>query len=180
MQVKSVFEQFLLGCRRRWRGITQQQVRRGTLAFFALFLPAYLFFGLQPVAPAEASTYPTLEIPSIDLSTPVEPLALDGSTLTAPGAIAGSFSLYTSPTLLIGHNTTVFQRLDQVKIGDNIIYDGLSYQISDIEVRPKAEINMNVLLEHRTQPTLILMTCAGEPLGGQDYTERLIVTAEAS
>ena len=157
---------------------SRTQIRRGTLAFFALFLPVYVFLGLQPAPSAEASHYPTLSISSIDLETPVEPLQLEGSTLTAPADIAGSFSLYTSPTLIIGHSVTVFARLEQAALGAGITYDDATYVLVDRQILPKEQINMNQLLARRTTDTLILMTCAGQPLGGQDYTHRLILTAE--
>ena len=157
---------------------SRTQIRRGALAFFALFLPVYVFLGLQPAPSAEASRYPTLSISSIDLETPVEPLQLEGSTLTAPADIAGSFSLYTSPTLIIGHSATVFARLEQVALGAGITYDDATYVLVDRQILPKEQINMNQLLARRTTDTLILMTCAGQPLGGQDYTHRLILTAE--
>lgn len=157
---------------------SRAQIRRGTLAFFALFLPVYVFLGLQPAPSAEASHYPTLSIASIDLETPVEPLQLEGSTLTAPTSIAGSFSLYTSPTLIIGHSATVFTRLEQVALGAEITYDGATYVLVDQQILPKEQIDMNQLLARRTTDTLLLMTCAGRPLGGQDYTHRLILTAE--
>lgn len=157
---------------------SRTQIRRGTLVFFALFLPVYVFLGLQPAPSAEASHYPTLSISSIDLETPVEPLQLEGSTLTAPADIAGSFSLYTSPTLIIGHSATVFARLEQAALGAEITYDDATYVLVNRQILPKEQINMNQLLTRRTTDTLILMTCAGQPLGGQDYTHRLILTAE--
>ena len=157
---------------------SRTQIRRGTLAFFALFLPVYVFLGLQPAPSAEASHYPTLSISSIDFETPVEPLQLEGSTLTAPADIAGSFSLYTSPTLIIGHSTTVFARLEQAALGAEITYDDATYVLVDRQILPKEQINMNQLLARRTTDTLLLMTCAGQPLGDQDYTHRLILTAE--
>lgn len=157
---------------------SRTQIRRGTLVFFALFLPVYVFLGLQPAPSAEASHYPTLSISSIDLETPVEPLQLEDSTLTAPADIAGSFSLYTSPTLIIGHSATVFARLEQAALGAEIIYDDATYVLVDRQILPKEQINMNQLLARRTTDTLILMTCAGQPLGGQDYTHRLVLAAE--
>lgn len=157
---------------------SRTQIRRGTLAFFALFLPVYVFLGLQPAPSAEASHYPTLSISSIDLETPVEPLQLEGSTLTAPADIAGSFSLYTSPTLIIGHSATVFARLEQAALGAEITYNDATYVLVDRQILPKEQINMNQLLARRTRDTLILMTCAGQPLGDQDYTHRLILSAE--
>ena len=92
--------------------------------------------------------------------------------------ICGSFSLYTSPTLIIGHSATVFARLEQAALGAEITYDGATYVLVDRRILPKEQINMNQLLARRTTDTLILMTCAGQPLGGQDYTHRLILTAE--
>ena len=170
-------------CRRAWFHLqpkhwTATQIRRGTLAFFALTLPFYVWYGFQPRLSAEATTYPTLAIAAIGLSTPVEPLTLANGELTAPATIAGSYSHATNTTLIIGHNTTVFTELDELAIGDTLTYADTTYQVTDLATVPKTDINMNALLAARDVPTLILMTCAGTPLGGQDYTDRLIITAE--
>lgn len=160
---------------KRW---TRAQIRRGTLAFFAVFLPIYAFVGLQPALPAEASTYPTLTIADLGLTTPVEPLALDNHELIAPAQIAGSFSLHASTKLIIGHSSTVFSDLINLEIGDVLTYAEQTYQVTQRQILAKDAINMTQLLAARPTATLILMTCAGASLGDQDYTHRLILTAE--
>lgn len=151
-----------------------------TTVFFAITVPVYLFIGLQPataVDPAELN-YASLNITGINLKTPVQPLSLsDNHELIAPATIAGSFSNHQNKTLIIGHSSTVFKQLNQAKIDNQIIYANSSYTITDITTVEKTKINMNHLLSAANQPTIILMTCAGEPLGGQDYSHRLIITA---
>lgn len=156
-----------------------RQIWQVALGFLAIFLPVYVFLGLQPVSSAGASSYPELEIPEISLTTPVESLALtENRTLEAPATIAGSFALHDSTTLLIGHSSTIFASLEKLELGEKIVYNEQNYQIVKIETLPKSEVDMYELLAERDRQTLVLMTCAGESLGNQDYTERLIITAE--
>ena len=151
-----------------------------TTMFFVIAVPVYLFIGLQPataVDPVELN-YDSLNIANINLKTPVQPLSLnDNHELIAPATIAGSFSNHQNKTLIIGHSSTVFKQLNQTKIDNQIVYANSSYTITNITTVEKAKINMNSLLSATDQPTIILMTCAGEPLGNQDYSHRLIVTA---
>ena len=145
-------------------------------AVYLAILAIYLFIGFQPDL-TEASADIRLSIPSIQLTTPVKDIQKDGATLTAPATIAGAYTPSDNKVFLIGHSSTIFQNLHQISIGDPITYDGRTYTVTQIETKAKADIAMTALLRPTDTPTLILMTCAGQPLGGQDYCHRLIVTA---
>ena len=146
---------------------------------FAILLPIYLFIGFQPASSLDLTRYPTLEIPQISLTTPVQPLSLTSDhELIAPAELAGSYSQTPSTTLLIGHSSTVFASLSQLALNTPLTYNHQTYRITSITTLAKADINMSQLLAPSDRPTLILMTCAGDPLPNQDATHRLIVTAE--
>ncbi len=139
----------------------------------------YIFFGLQP---AEASSYEIsteLLIPAIGLVSDVTELALENNELKTPDSIVGSYSESENKVFLIGHSSTVFNKLDEVKKTDMIFYNKKLYIVVNVEISEKAEINMNRILAETNQETLIVMTCAGENLGGGDATHRLIITAIA-
>lgn len=146
-------------------------------AFFMIVLPIYLYAGFQPASHVEAVSYPTLEIPSINLSTPVEPLALEGNELISPATIAGSYQRFENKLFIIGHSSTVFQNLNQVQEGDFITYDGDSYQVFLLETLAKSNIDMSKIIGDTPTPVMIIMTCAGTPLPRQDATHRLLVYA---
>lgn len=146
-------------------------------SIFLIMLPLYFLIGFQTSIPVDALNYPTLEISSINLKTPVSPLELDNQQLETPATIAGSYSQYPSKTLIIGHSSTVFQHLNQVRLGQILSYNGHLYQIINIETQKKTEISMAEILASTNQETLIIMTCAGTPLPNQDATHRLLVTA---
>ena len=153
-------------------------IKIAILGFFAFALPAFIIIGLQP-AQTDASHYPRLTAETINLDTPVEPLSLtDDQRLVAPATIAGSFSQSAHKTLLIGHSSTVFANLRDLTLGDHLTYADTTYIISDIIELEKSAVNMSELLAPASVDTIVLMTCSGAPLGGQDYTHRLIVTAE--
>lgn len=150
------------------------------MLFFCIALPVYLYVGLQPRVPADAASYPRLSIASIDLDTPVERLELDGKQLHVPDMIAGSYSSERNKTLLIGHSSTVFEKLDHLEIGQEVNYNDRVYQITTVETLRKEEISMARVLSEANVDTIILMTCAGESLPNQDATHRLIITAQIS
>ena len=119
-----------------------------------------------------------LIIPSIDLVSGVTKLELKNHRLDTPDSIVGSFSKNSSKTLLIGHSTTIFKNLDQVTVNDIITYNNVRYMITDVETFRKTDIDMGELLKPESDNTLVLMTCAGEPVGDKDATHRLLVTAQ--
>ena len=144
---------------------------------YALLLGIYIIVGLQSADATKLEIAAELSIPAIDLTSDVTNLKLNGSKLDTPDTIVGSYSQAKNKTLLIGHSTTVFENLNQVKIGDEITYDGKTYVVQKSKTLTKAEINMDDLLAKAETDTLEIMTCAGELLGGGDATHRLIVTA---
>lgn len=149
--------------------------------FFSIFIsvmaPIYAFIGLQPSAIVDAANYPTLTIDAINLSTPVVGLELSDRQLIAPAKIAGSYSQAPNKVFIIGHSTTVFDRLDKVRVTDTITYDGKNYTITEITTLLKSNVNMGEILAAGEEDTIVIMTCAGEPLPNQDATHRLIITA---
>ena len=151
------------------------------VGLYVLFFVIYIVVGLQPAEATqsyEIST--TLNIPSINLNTDVANLKLESHKLETPSDIVGRFQRAENKTLLIGHSTTVFQNLDKLQIGEEVIYDGTIYYIYSSEVVEKTAIDMNELLAKTDQDTLVIMTCAGTNLGNGDATHRLIVTALVS
>lgn len=145
--------------------------------FYMIAVPAFIFIGLQPAEPVDASALPLLDIPAIALSTPVSQSTVENRELSVPDRIAGVYSQDPSKLLLIGHSATVFKDLKDAALGDEITYDGHTYTIKNIEVKAKSAISMKDVLSPESEPTIILMTCSGEPLGNNDYTHRLIITA---
>lgn len=153
------------------------EIKMFVSAFFAIMLPVYLFIGLQPVPVANADALPRLEITSINLNTPVATVELTDRQLIAPDMIAGVYAGAENKLFIIGHSSTVFQKLDQVKVGETFTYDNVLYQVKSLETLPKADISMTNILKAEDEATIILMTCAGDPLPNQDATHRLIITA---
>lgn len=146
-------------------------------AFFAIMLPIYIFIGLQPVPSADATSLPRLEVPSINLTTPVATLEVEDRQLTAPNTIAGVYYSAQNKSFIIGHSSTVFQQLDQVHVNDIFTFDDKTYQIQELKTLLKSDIDMDEILQNESEPTIIIMTCAGQPLANQDATHRLIITA---
>ena len=139
----------------------------------------YFAVGLSP---AEATNYEItsqLSIPSIGLTSDVTRLKLENKRLETPDTIVGSYSQADNKTLLIGHSTTVFMELDNIKSGDEITYEQKKYRVVNIEVLAKAEISMNKILKPAEKDTVIIMTCAGELYDGGDASHRLIIEAVA-
>ena len=101
--------------------------------YFALYFVALSIYFLVGLKPAEAANIESrILIPSIGLVSDVERLELENSELSTPDEIVGSFSRNKNKTLLIGHSSTVFADLKDVKIGDEIIYRDLAYRVSGI------------------------------------------------
>lgn len=153
--------------------------RRIGAFLYAVFFIAYLLVGLKPTA--DATHYEIsaeLEIPAIGLTADVTPLKLKDHHLETPSTIVGSFAREANKVLLIGHSSTVFRNLNNIAVGDEIIYDGILYKVLSAETLKKADVEMNTLLAATEKDTIVIMTCAGEELGENDATHRLIVTAE--
>ena len=160
------------------------------LAIFAAYAVAafaFITIGLQPVRSAEAvyaeeSTYAdaTLEIPAINLSTPVMQSTMSDNILSVPEQIAASYSSSENKALIFGHSSTVFSNLKSISENDTITYRDKSYHVTNITEQEKSNINMADILAPADQDTIILMTCSGEKIPGTsgDHTHRLIITAE--
>ncbi len=147
--------------------------------FFLIVAPIYIFIGVQPAATSlDYTGLPELSIDRLQLTTPVETLQLTNHQLIAPDHIAGSFSQHDNKTLIIGHSSSVFQNLSALQLGDQFIYNGATYSIVNMDILAKTDVNMEAVLASAEVPTLILMTCAGDPLPNQDATHRLLLTAE--
>lgn len=148
--------------------------------FTILYIVAFFAFLIVGLGPTEATAYEFsggLAIPSISLISGVVDIELENHKLNTPDTVVGSYSRYDTKTFLIGHSSSVFRRLHQVKDGELIFYNDKKYQISSAEVFAKSDINMNDLLAPTRQNTIVIMTCAGSPVGEKDATHRLIVTA---
>lgn len=159
---------------------SKRQIKIGLTVFYMVAIPAFIIVGLQPAEAIDASGLPTLSIPMVSIETPVTQSRLDGKQLYVPDRIAAVYSEDPSKLLLMGHSSTVFQDLKKIELGDEIYYNGNTYEVKDIVTKAKATISMKEILAPAEQETVIIMTCAGEPLGANDYTHRLIVTAEKS
>lgn len=158
----------------RW---SKRAIHVFTFGFFATMIPVYALIGIQPSIPIEAASYPKLNITSIKLNTPVEPLELSNHQLTTPQSIAGAYQQNPNKTLIIGHSSSVFKNLNQTHLGEIIEYQNFRYIITNIAITEKNAIDMTEVLSSANIDTLILMTCAGDPLPNQDATHRLLVTA---
>ncbi len=179
--MKNFWQRFKTCC--SWENLNPLNWSNGEIkmflgAFFAIMLPIYIFIGLQPIPTANADSLPHLDIPSINLSTPITTITLtDGRQLISPATIAGVYEAAENKLFVIGHSSTVFNKLYRVKVNDIIGYNGKQYLIRELRTLQKSDINMGQILQSETEPTIIIMTCAGTPLPNQDATHRLIVTA---
>ena len=148
-----------------------------------LYFVAFAVFVVVGFMPAEAATSyekdTTLVIPTIGLESDVTKVKLEQGKLSTPERIVGSFSRRQNKTLLIGHESTVFGDLDELRIGDELNYAGNEYVIVDVKMMRKEDVNMRSLLKSAEVDTVVLMTCAGENLDNGDATHRLIITATA-
>lgn len=158
----------------RW---SKRTIRVFVAAFFLIMLPIYFYIGLHPVSSLDYAGYPTLEIPSIELTTPVAKIELEDRELVAPARIAGVYHANPHKLFIIGHSSTVFRDLHKLEIDQTFVYDNKIYRVSSAITLEKADIDMAELLAEPFEDTIVIMTCAGEPLPNQDATHRLIVTA---
>lgn len=150
------------------------------VGLYAVAFLAYIIFGLQPAGAAKYVAQASLSIPSAELYSDVAETSLTESGFGVPDEIVGSYSEVENKILLIGHSTTAFKNLHQVKLDAEIDYNGKSYRVVAIDMVPKEEIDMLKVLGWADRETLVLMTCAGKLLDGGDATHRLIVTAVES
>lgn len=157
---------------------SKRQIKIVMTVFYMIAIPAFIIIGLQPAQAAEVDGLPTLRIDSVGIETPVAESELKDRQLSVPDTIAAVYAENPSKLLLIGHSSTVFQNLKNIEVGDEVSYDGRKYVVKNLEIKLKAKISMKQILAPAERETMIIMTCAGEPLGANDYTHRLIVMAE--
>lgn len=153
--------------------------RNFMIAMYFVSFATFFAIGFSPAFATDYDINAQIEIPSINLMSDVTALEVDENRLNTPDFIVGSYSRAENKTLLIGHSTTVFSNLDNVKIGNVIFYNGKEYLIENAEVVEKSTIFMRELLEPEEHDTLVIMTCAGEIYDNGDASHRLIVTATA-
>ena len=149
-------------------------------AFIVLYFVAFVIYIVIGLKPADAKNYnisANLQVPSIGLSSDVTSLQIQDGKLDTPDYIVGSFSRSENKTLLIGHSSTVFNKLHLLNTGEVVKYDTRTYVVSDLVIMPKDQVDMTEILAESDEDTLVIMTCAGLSLGGGDSTHRLILTA---
>ena len=127
---------------------------------------------------ADASSEERLFIPSIGLVARVKDIERTGNQLIAPDEIAGAYKPTNHKTVIIGHSSTIFKDLKNVSGDDSFTFDNKSYKIEKREIVEKSLIDMADIVSETKENTVIIMTCYGEPLGGQDFSHRLIITAK--
>lgn len=151
--------------------------RKIFVGLYIMAFAAYIIIGLQPADAANYNVTGQLSIPSINLTSDVTEINLHDHKLDTPDTIVGSYSNTKHKTLLIGHSTTIFTELDQVHLKDQIIYNNQAYRVTSIDMIRKQTVNMSEILSETNQDTIVIMTCAGQLLGGGDATHRLMLTA---
>lgn len=154
-------------------------LRRVVPAVFGGCVILYLLVGLTPAQATDFEPATEIEIPSIGLHADVAPMTMRDGVLKTPDAMVGSYSRAKNKTFLVGHSVGVFQNLSNVNVGDSVVYDLVHYTVTSVDVVEKSEIKMDELLLPSEKDTIMIMTCAGELLGGGDATHRLIITASA-
>lgn len=147
----------------------------GVLYFCVVAGIVTYFFVPKPV---DASSDERLFIPSIGLVARVQNIEREGNTLKAPDYIAGAYKATGHKTVLIGHSSTIFENLHDVKLKDKFTFDEKTYVVQKIEILEKAMIDMNEIVAETEENTVVLMTCYGQQLSGQDFSHRLVITAE--
>ncbi|MBR3052014.1 sortase [Candidatus Saccharibacteria bacterium] len=157
--------------RKRW------DWRKLFVILYCLVFATYMIVGLTGAEAAEFDVETGLYLPSIGLMANVTEMELKDRRLNTPDTIVGSFSENKNKTLLVGHSSTIFRNLNNIAVGDKLTYRGRLYRVTSTEVREKKDVNMAKILKAEKIDTLILMTCAGQDLGGGDASHRLIVEA---
>lgn len=145
-------------------------------AYFAV-IAGFTTYIFMPKS-ADASSEERLFIPTIGLVARVKDIDRTGNQLIAPDEIAGAYQPTIHKTVIIGHSSTIFKDLKNIKNDDTFTFDNRSYKVKTTEVMRKSSVDMADIVSETSKNTIIMMTCSGEPLGGQDYTHRLIITAE--
>lgn len=160
--------------RKSWRSLDLCAI---CTIIYVVALVIYLAVGLAPARAVDYEVATDMQIPAIGLVSDVTTIRRNGNQLDTPDTIVGRYAPMRHKTFLFGHASTVFAKLDELAIGDEIIYDDTRYVVREMIVLAKEEIDMGEVLAEAEVETIVVMTCAGEDLGGGDATHRLIVTA---
>ena len=165
--------------KREGKKLKLPRAKLGLLLGFAYFI-AIAGFVVHVFMPqlADATSEERLFIPSIGLIARVKDIERQGNQLIAPDYIAGAYQPTNHKTVIIGHSSTIFKDLKNVKDTDSFTFDNHKYQIKSREIVEKSLVDMKDIVSETEVRTVILMTCYGESLGGQDFSHRLIITAE--
>lgn len=153
-------------------------IRKIIIPLYVVSFLIYLMFGLLPAEATQYTIATKLEIPRIGLVSDVATLKLKNHVLETPADIVGSFTREENKVFLFGHVGTVFEKLSDLAVGDEIIYNSMIYYVESMMIVEKSMINMDEILRSEDEKTIVLMTCAGEELTNGDATHRLIVTAK--
>lgn len=148
--------------------------------FGILYVTTFLVYLIAGFIPAGATTpeiSEALVIPSIHLASGVTNVSLVDHKLDTPDTVVGSYQPTENKTFLIGHSTTAFSNLKNIDIGDYLYYGGLKYRVVKTSLQKKSDVDMKKILADTDIKTVVMMTCAGELVGGGDATHRFIVTA---
>jgi LPXTG-site transpeptidase (sortase) family protein len=144
---------------------------------YILIIAGFITYVFTPKT-ADASSEERLFIPKIGLIARVKNIDRQGSKLIAPDAIAGAYQPTNHKTVIIGHSSTIFKDLKNLSGNETFTFDSKKYKIIRREIVEKKFVDMAEIVAETQKNTVVLMTCYGESLGGQDYSHRLIITAE--
>lgn len=150
------------------------------IVFVVLYFVCFVLYYIFAINLADATDYIVsshLIIPSIGLVSDVAELSLENNKLNTPDTIVGSYNNVESKTLLIGHSSSVFTKLDDVAVNDSIIYNNYDYTVVSRSIVELESIDMAKLLESSPRDTIVLMTCAGQVFEDGSATHRLILFA---
>jgi LPXTG-site transpeptidase (sortase) family protein len=135
--------------------------------------------------PAQPGPVYALDVPKLHIRSAVVPVDWE-PPLFVIGQIRGSAYVTQGNTVLVGHVRgqlgNVFDRLDQLSVGDEVIAQSrgeeYSFTVTDKEVLPPADTSPT---DPGNAPRLTLMTCTGtwDPLT-REYADRLWVVAQPS
>ena len=115
----------------------------------------------------------TLQIPSIGLTTQMEKIVRQGTSLPVPDNNPGYYSANNYNLFIVGHNHTIFKRLNEKPKAIIIWQNGeqKTYNLVAYENKPKEQISMERLLDFHG---IVIMTCSGEYIDG-GFTHRLLL-----
>lgn len=126
-----------------------------------------------PVTTVEDWSGWTLDIPEIDLRYKMTQVYEQGNTIPVPKTTPGYYLNKEGNIFIVGHNTTVFQRLDEMPQHINIVIDGnwQTYTLVEHAMLPVQDIDMDSIISYQG---VVVMTCAGYRVG-ETMSHRLIL-----